>query len=84
MTAHGVVVTLLLLFPWVLIAVGVAGAAWSTVAHRLACRGKGRLSVRERVTSPGPGRHSNAGSLGNAPVYGSRVTRYPDHGRRAA
>ncbi len=45
MSVYGVVLTLLLAFPWAFVGVALVGAAWSVVARKLGNRGKEAVTI---------------------------------------
>ena len=76
-TVFGVVITLLLVFPWVLVAVSFVGAALSAVARRWEWSGKEPARMRAPSAAYGP-------SVRGIPADDSRVDQYHASARRAA
>ena len=87
MTVFGVVITLLLVFPWVLVAVSFVGAALSAVAHWWERSEKEPARMRASSAAYGPGSQDgerSERSLRGLPADDSRVDQYHDSTRRAA
>jgi hypothetical protein len=83
-TVFGVVITLLLVFPWVLVAVSFVGAALSAVARRWERSGKEPTRMRAPSAAYGAGSQDGERSLRGLPADDSRVDQYHDSARRAA
>jgi peptidoglycan/LPS O-acetylase OafA/YrhL len=83
-TVYGVVITLLLVFPWVLVVVPVVGAALSALARRRERSGKELVRMRARSAASRPASRGGERSVSGRPADDSRVGQYHGSVRRAA
>ena len=84
MTVFGVVITFLLVFPWVLVAIPFVGAAWSAVARSLETSGTAPHNTRGRSAFCRPESRRGELALRSQPADNSCIGRYRDSVRRAA
>ncbi len=84
MTIYGIVITVLLLFPWALVGLTVVGAAWSAVTRRPGCAGRAPVSLRGRSVLSRSESQGGEMPLRSLPADESGVPRYHDSARRAA